>query len=233
LVDEVLAVGDSDFRRKCNSQMAKIVQEDGRAILIVSHEAALIRNLCSRTFLFEDGSVAFEGGPDDVLRVYSERFFAGTDTIVSAIQRVAPGIIVDNLRVGGKNASRYVLAADERWLQVEVSGRLGFAARVALETRLCDSDGNVLAFCSPGHDKGVVERLGPGPFVIHQKIQLPRLLRGHYILGFSLTDPNFSGWMDAPRAVQLEVEGTTTEIGMLSAGRHCGWQMLNGEQTDR
>jgi ABC-type polysaccharide/polyol phosphate transport system ATPase subunit len=229
LVDEVLAVGDSDFRRRCSSKVAKIVQEDGRAVLIVSHEAALIRNLCNRTLLFKAGRVDFEGASDDALRLYYESFVTEGGTIIKEIHRVAPGFSIDDFRVGGSNASRYTLDADERWLEVEVSGRIEFAARVALEMRLCDSDGNVLAFCSPGHDAGVVQRFEPGPFSIGHKIELPRLLRGHYLLGFSLTDPNFSGWVEVPRAVQLEVEGSTTKIGILPAGRHCGWQLLNNE----
>jgi len=233
LMDEVLAVGDNDFRRRCTSKVAKIVQEDGRAVMIVSHEAALIRTLCTRTLLLKAGRVDFVGASDEALRLYHESSAAEGDTIIEGIQRVAPGFAIDDFRVGGSAASRIVLAADERWLEIEVRGRIAFAARVALEMRLCDHDGNVLAFCSPGHDTGEVQKHGPGPFSIGLKVELPRLLRGHYLLGFSLTDPNFSGWVEAPRAVQLEAEGCTTKIGMLPASRHCGWQLLKGEPLDK
>lgn len=61
LVDEVLAVGDANFQKKCMNKMEKVGQE-GRTILFVSHNMPAITGLCQRTILMKKGSV-FKDGP--------------------------------------------------------------------------------------------------------------------------------------------------------------------------
>jgi len=69
LVDEVLAVGDSAFQKKCLGKM-KSVTGEGRTVLFVSHNMAAIESLCSRCLLLDRGSKDCEGRPDDVIRRY-------------------------------------------------------------------------------------------------------------------------------------------------------------------
>ena len=56
IVDEVLAVGDVQFRRKCIGKMSDVAKE-GRTVLFVSHNMGAIRKLCTRCILIEDGQI--------------------------------------------------------------------------------------------------------------------------------------------------------------------------------
>ena len=69
VVDEVLAVGDSRFQKKCLEQMAHSAQT-GRTVLYVSHNMATIRQLCSRTIFLEKGQVSFIGSVDEGIDHY-------------------------------------------------------------------------------------------------------------------------------------------------------------------
>lgn len=69
LVDEVLAVGDLSFRRKC-LQRIREMQEEGTAILYVSHALDEVRRLCHRAIWLEGGIVRAEGNPDEVVKTY-------------------------------------------------------------------------------------------------------------------------------------------------------------------
>jgi len=60
LVDEVLAVGDASFQKKCLGKM-KQVSHEGRTILFVSHNMAAVKALCRRAILMKDGTIAFSG----------------------------------------------------------------------------------------------------------------------------------------------------------------------------
>ena len=60
LVDEVLAVGDEAFQRKCMDKIRSF-QQEGRTIILVSHAASQISELCDTTFVLKDGEVAFSG----------------------------------------------------------------------------------------------------------------------------------------------------------------------------
>jgi lipopolysaccharide transport system ATP-binding protein len=69
LVDEVLAVGDASFQKKCLGKMGQVSRE-GRTILFVSHNMAAIKALCSRAILMKDGTVSASGTVADVVDEY-------------------------------------------------------------------------------------------------------------------------------------------------------------------
>jgi ABC-2 type transport system ATP-binding protein len=69
LVDEVLAVGDRAFRRKCANVMEGMLA-DGRTLLLVSHNEADLRRLCRRGIYIKDGTIHSDGPIDDILETY-------------------------------------------------------------------------------------------------------------------------------------------------------------------
>ena len=71
IVDEVLAVGDAQFQKKCLGKMQEVGKE-GRTVLFVSHNMASVSNLCSRCVLLNAGRVAQEGAQQDVITSYCE-----------------------------------------------------------------------------------------------------------------------------------------------------------------
>jgi lipopolysaccharide transport system ATP-binding protein len=73
IVDEVLAVGDADFQKKCIDKMKSISHENGKTILIVSHNLSSISSLCSNCFLLEHGSITLKGEPSVVIKKYLDK----------------------------------------------------------------------------------------------------------------------------------------------------------------
>jgi len=69
LVDEVLAVGDAGFQKKCLGKMGDVAR-DGRTVFFVSHNMAAIRTLCSRAILVEVGRLTHDGEADGVVDAY-------------------------------------------------------------------------------------------------------------------------------------------------------------------
>jgi homopolymeric O-antigen transport system ATP-binding protein len=69
LVDEVLAVGDAAFQKKCLNAMDEL-RSGGRTVLFVSHNMASVENLCSRAVWIDDGGVRMDGKPKDVIEAY-------------------------------------------------------------------------------------------------------------------------------------------------------------------
>ncbi len=69
LVDEVLAVGDMAFQKKCLGKMEEVAKA-GRTVLLVSHNMGAIRGLCSRAIMIEAGQLAADGSPDEVIAKY-------------------------------------------------------------------------------------------------------------------------------------------------------------------
>ncbi len=77
LIDEVLAVGDAEFQKKCLNKMQTVGQQ-GRTVLFVSHNMSAISRLCERTILLENGQIVSDGPSDKVVRDYLK---SGTGTM--------------------------------------------------------------------------------------------------------------------------------------------------------
>jgi len=71
LVDEVLAVGDAAFQKKCLGKMGEVAGE-GRTVLFVSHNMAAIENLCDKAVLLESGHITQQGSTPTIVRDYLE-----------------------------------------------------------------------------------------------------------------------------------------------------------------
>ena len=71
IMDEVLAVGDMAFQKKCLEKMSDVSNSEGRTILYVSHNMSTIRQLCSRCVVLNHGEVIFDGGVEEGIDVYS------------------------------------------------------------------------------------------------------------------------------------------------------------------
>jgi ABC-2 type transport system ATP-binding protein len=76
LVDEVLAVGDESFQRKCLDKV-RTFQAEGRTIVVVTHAADLVRQMCDRAAALDHGRLVIEGDPNDVIREFRERLMSG------------------------------------------------------------------------------------------------------------------------------------------------------------
>ena len=77
LVDEVLAVGDADFQKKCLGRMKEIGQS-GRTVVFVSHSMPSVFRLCDRVILLDQGGVVVDGSPREVIRRYLESGLGST-----------------------------------------------------------------------------------------------------------------------------------------------------------
>jgi lipopolysaccharide transport system ATP-binding protein len=70
IIDEVLAVGDAEFQKKCLGKMEEIAKSEGRTILFVSHNIAAITRLCRRTILLKEGKIVKDGPTKEVTDAY-------------------------------------------------------------------------------------------------------------------------------------------------------------------
>lgn len=70
IIDEVLAVGDFEFQKKCLGKIEDVSKNQGRTILFVSHQMEAIRNLCTKTMLLKDGSLLEIGDTENVMSHY-------------------------------------------------------------------------------------------------------------------------------------------------------------------
>ena len=70
IMDEVLAVGDMAFQKKCLEKMSRVSKDQGRTILYVSHNMNTIRTLCERCIVLSHGTIIFDGNVEEAIAIY-------------------------------------------------------------------------------------------------------------------------------------------------------------------
>lgn len=70
IMDEVLAVGDVKFQRKCLSSMSNVTFNEGKTVLYVSHNMDTIRQLCTRCVVLDHGKIVYDGKVNDAIQIY-------------------------------------------------------------------------------------------------------------------------------------------------------------------
>jgi ABC-type polysaccharide/polyol phosphate transport system ATPase subunit len=76
LLDEVLAVGDESFQEKCFATFERF-REEGKTVVLVTHDLELLSRFCDRVVLIERGSIRTIGSPDDAIAVYRDEVLVG------------------------------------------------------------------------------------------------------------------------------------------------------------
>jgi lipopolysaccharide transport system ATP-binding protein len=93
VVDEVLAVGDASFQKKCLGKMQEVADGEGRTILFVSHNMIAVRQLCNQCISLQAGCIAIQGEPEEVIEDYlgSEESTGLTKEWMSPVSRPGDG----------------------------------------------------------------------------------------------------------------------------------------------
>lgn len=74
IVDEVLAVGDAEFQKKCLGKMGEVSKKDGRTILFVSHNMKAVETLCPEALFLMNGQIQFEGETTKAINLYLDNY---------------------------------------------------------------------------------------------------------------------------------------------------------------
>jgi lipopolysaccharide transport system ATP-binding protein len=106
IVDEVLAVGDAAFQRKCLGKMGDVTAE-GRTVLFVSHNMAVIQGLCRRGIFLENGSIVTDASIEDAVRAYLRRLEENVseDLLVRTDRRGRQGSMLSRVEVEGPDGT--------------------------------------------------------------------------------------------------------------------------------
>lgn len=103
IVDEVLAVGDAQFQKKCLGKMEDVSRNEGRTVLFVSHNMGVVSQLCNRGILLHKGRVLFDGSPRAAIESYlksqsQHNDYTADDMVAAAKQNYIKKLVVKNTR---------------------------------------------------------------------------------------------------------------------------------------
>lgn len=186
IMDEVLAVGDMAFQKKCLDKMNDVSRMDGRTILYVSHNMNTIRQLCDRCIVLEHGKIVFNGKTEEAIKMYLE--VAGRPEVridYSNIEKV-PWVLSNDVKLLSleyPDKRNCVFSIDSiirvkaKWQSYKALQKLRI--RVVLETM---AGTKVAASLSDEFDPGVAYELCEASFLIDLKSLAPGSYKAYYVL---------------------------------------------------
>ena len=185
VVDEVLAVGDAAFQKKCLGRMRDISTE-GRTVLFVSHNMAAIRSLCSRGILLAKGHKVFEGSAGECVDRYLADVTqnATNEVDLTSVRRpkgVDTTLKINKVRIAARDGRPLVRCGDP--LEVEMQFTVEEPLEeVVLGINVSSGDNVTILECRNSHSRGAIDVLLPGEYTIQCRIEQNVLSPGVYVL---------------------------------------------------
>ena len=197
IVDEVLAVGDAQFQKKCLGKMEEVGKE-GRTVLFVSHNMASIQQLTTKGLLLTEGKVEFFGAVQKTISNYLERNNICTEEIVTDVTTNDENLVLKKISVIGKNnvfdyEAPLVFSV---WIYASINfTEVNIAVGVfnSLSCRLLTAK-NIIKKLKPGLNKATLEienhNLPPGAYSISLGISTPltMIFYKEKLISFSISD---------------------------------------------
>lgn len=190
LVDEVLAVGDIAFQKKCLGKMRDVREKEGRTVLFVSHQLSAIRTLCQQTIWLDSGDLVKQGTSFEVVKEYESNYSRSVYNFSSSVTRsleniTNPSFYIQRVEILNSNNERVNIFSynDFMTLMVTVSGRCK-SDKYSLEFRIYKLTGEFVSVGSSGayhniyfNNNNKKIRINIGPF---------NLTNGTYSISLSL-----------------------------------------------
>jgi ABC-2 type transport system ATP-binding protein len=215
LIDEVLAVGDEQFQRRCAEKMTEI-RTSGRTVVIVSHSLGQVQQLCDHAAWLDKGTVRAVGGTEDVVADYLGSITTAYRLDAKGRQRTGSGEIQLEVELIGVTGDRKIATGAPmtirfHWQSGQAVENVGFWFTMRA------ADGYVIAGSSNAGEE-LPTRIGPGSG--HVDYQIPEfwLLPGSYHVAAAIMDRTDRHVYDhSPNIVEFDVTAAPGQAASVGA----------------
>jgi len=205
IIDEVLAVGDAQFQKKCLGKMEE-VGKSGRTILFVSHNMSTIQSLCSRCILLQNGKVSVDGSPNSAVQLYLQDDSTSNSFVRPKQKNRKPTIVSGKIILNPEFGSTKI--------QIDVEIYTEFMHKVALCLRLYDAMGVSVGFGDLGESRpSQLIELRPGMNSVSFSLPIHHLALGSYFISLDLTQPMIEFYDRSENCLFFEVVRAPAEDG--------------------
>ena len=191
IVDEVLAVGDAAFQKKCLGKMKQSAAE-GRTVIFVSHSMNAVKQLCKKAILLDKGKIKMAGNVEKVFKEYNKfgqiektgTYNNKSDDLFASVELLS------------RNKKSSIFTPNDPLEMNIFTKNNNLKGKFSLEFRIKNSNGEIVGFSSSLLDKQ--KKYDPGN-IIKVKIDKLNLIEDSYIIDLIAREPgkrHFSNWWD-------------------------------------
>ncbi len=217
LIDEVLAVGDANFQRKC-FKVFREIKKSGKTVVFVTHAMEMVEEFCDRALMIQDSKIVAMGDPREIaLRYQLANNISGGDTDGDKLKRPKnPDIKLKRVKIlsNGKETDNFSLSDD---ITAEVDIQIAQPRNVQFNMFFVGSDGEYVAGINSLKDFAE-STLTKGSHTIHCTVKAGQLVQDTYSVGIAIYSDE-----DVPEVVDIidrAYEGTTPQITITQSSKY-------------
>jgi lipopolysaccharide transport system ATP-binding protein len=226
IIDEVLAVGDAEFQKKCLGKMKSVASSDGRTVLFVSHNMAAIETLCTRAMLLRAGNMVGLGPVAEQIEQYTRERLEGAQPDASRSRALSPSLTLEALSLSPS--------------PVQSGGAVEFTLRLSSTEAARAVELAILLYSEWGARVAIVDlrstrldyRVAPGsPLRLTGRIRALPLVEGDYAVGLYINCGDVHG--DVFDLTTLSVSRAAMEADFPPYGPHARGVLELSYEFDR
>jgi lipopolysaccharide transport system ATP-binding protein len=212
IVDEVLAVGDAEFQKKCLGRMKDVSVNDGRTVLFVSHNMPAVKQLCTHGIILTKGGIEFDGSVADAVQQYISGENTADTTLLKLIKKTHAFLNVTDIIIN--NVRHSPILIEDGSVSIVFKGKTIHKVAMALEIKIYTDENVLISFYSSAHASDQLIELQEGKeFIVREDILMPSYLpNGDYYASIALTFPNVESYIEL-LDVKFRKEGFVSNSG--------------------
>lgn len=229
IIDEVLAVGDVEFQKKCLGKMDEVSKSGGRTVVFVSHDMGSVKILCAEAILLTGGKTALFGNTSSII----EEYLSTKDTeskIIDNITYSHSSIEIIDIKINNSILNMIQLELNQTVLFLTIKFKAKEKIKLSFYFYLHDMFGKQIGIFSPGHMKpeNIIE-YEIGEHVLNVETNFPKLHTGKYFMSLGLALPGLIGYAHLSNAVILISNGHPSETGLVFQQSTNGYFLIDGK----
>ncbi|XDD45085.1 polysaccharide ABC transporter ATP-binding protein [Leptospira sp. WS39.C2] len=228
VVDEVLAVGDAVFQKKCLGKMDSVSKDQGRLVIFVSHSMDAIQSLCNRSILLDDGKVKFDGDTSSAISLYLDALKSDlmqNSTRESEIhfpleKNINHQLLTFGIQTLDKENFQPFDRPFQFYIKYKVTGRI---SNLVIDLRILKDGETILLTCLGDQNETIRDQHEPGVYEANVTIPSIFLPVGNYIAQVSMHVPQMHphGIYNPGKGIQFQIHQEGSNL--ISSSYIAGW----------
>lgn len=195
IVDEVLAVGDTEFQKKCISRMQYVAREEGRTILFVSHDLKAIGALCNTCILLKNGIVESKGLTGNIIKNYTLNKSENLSGIVHINKQA-----VEFIKIRNESKLNDLTVADSLIIELLFCTNAFASDHILIDIGIYNEKGDMIIHSKTKHVTTPFKVIPNSEFTLMYEVEKPNLSPGSYVMTIYVYEENVNKevlfWID-------------------------------------
>lgn len=217
LIDEVLAVGDAEFQKKCLGKMGSLAKS-GRTVLYVSHNLVSVQNLCKKSIYLKNGQLIDYQKTKQIIDIYNRETSDNNNLPLTdrTDREGTQNLILQEVRVTNQDNNSNIYIGDELHITLNILNKTNKPQKVTIGLTVMTEASNYIFSCSTHLINKKISLSKEAHNMVKCIVPFPNLNKGKYFLNFSINNNGqLEDWIKMAASFTVEYQPFNDHVNVL------------------